>query len=126
MEAYSVNSNLGFLFSFVKYLPLRVPWGFDEANELTHHNSTILSKLLLLLFGLACIGFGSLTIFFQDKERRASLLQYLILLQLIEAFFLHTPLVETTDTDRYSRELKKFWLNVSVISGILMMLGFRD
>ncbi len=126
MEVFSQNSNLGFLFSLVKYLPLRTPWGYDENDLSTYTNSTIISKLTLLIYGVACIVIGSLSFFFDDKNKRATYLQYLILLQVIEAFFLHMPFVEPPETERYSRELKKFWLILSVTSGILMMLGFRD
>ena len=126
MEVFSQNSNLGPLFSFVKYLPLRTPWGYDENDLETYSNSTIISKLTLLLFGVACIVIGSLSFFFEDKQRRAMYLQYLILLQIIQAFFLHMPFVEPPETERYSRELKEFWLILGVTSGVVMMLSFRD
>ena len=126
MEVFSQNSNLGLLFSFVKYLPLRAPWGYDENDLETYSNSTIISKLTLLLFGVACIVIGSLSFFFEDKQRRAMYLQYLILLQIIQAFFLHMPFVEPPETERYSRELKEFWLILGVTSGVVMMLSFRD
>ena len=88
-------------------------------------NATIFSKLLLIAFGLGCISLGALSFFFDDRQKRAKYLQYLILLQVVEAFFLRVPWVESKDAIDYSADFKKFWLNLSVISGTLMMIGFR-
>lgn len=88
-------------------------------------NATIFSKLLLHAFGFGCIALGALSFFFEDREKRVKYLQYLILLQLVDAFFLRVPWVESKDAIDYSADLKKFWLNLSVISGTLMMIGFR-
>ena len=88
-------------------------------------NATIFSKLLLLAFGFGCICFGGLSFFFENREKRVKYLQYMILLQLVDAFFLRVPWVESKDAIDYSVDLKKFWLNLSVISGTLMMIGFR-
>ena len=88
-------------------------------------NATIFSKLLLHAFGFGCISLGALSFFFEDRQKRVKYLQYLILLQFVEAFFLRVPWVESKDAIDYSADLKKFWLNLSVISGTLMMIGFR-
>ena len=126
MEANSLRNEFPTkIFSFVKVLPLRQPWGYNESDPATEMNATIFSKLLIHAFGFGCISLGALSFFFEDRHKRAKCLQCLILLQLVEAFFLRVPWVESKEAIDYTADLKKFWLNLSVISGTLMMIGFR-
>ena len=67
METYSVNHTFGFIYSFVKYLPLKTPLGYDENVDSTWDNATKFSKLVLGLLGLGYIVFAGLSYFFEDR-----------------------------------------------------------
>ena len=111
---------------FIQYLPLQSPWGYDPNDAKTISNPTILSKLIIFGFGFAILTSTSLCYLYGDREKRVTYLQYLFLLQILDAFLVHIPFVEERESESYSRDMKRFWLTLSACSGIMMMLGFRD
>ncbi len=84
------------------------------------------SKLVIFTYGLAVLGLGSASFyFFDDKDKRAFTLQLLIILQLVDAFFIHLPFIEEKTLDTYSKDMKYFMLTLSISCGIIMNLGYR-
>ena len=101
IETYALNHILGIFYSFVKYLPLKTPWGYDEKDEATWDNGTKLSKILLGLLGIGFIAYACLSFFFEDRQKRGIYLQYLLLLHSLDMFLVHPPWIEPYHTDSF-------------------------
>ncbi len=118
VESYCLQNYPSLPCEFRSYLP------FQGSPD---DNSSLLSKIIVFLYGAAILVFGSASFFFfDDKDQRAYFLQLLIITQFIDAFLLHFPFVEEKTLDTYSRDMKYFMLTLGVTSGILMLLGYRN
>ena len=103
LETYLLNKGF-LLFSFEKFLQ--------------NFSSYIMILYGLLLFLLA-VGF----VFFEDKKKRTKIIQYLILLQVYDAFVMHNPFVE--NYEMRSLELKHFIMDIMIAFALIMVAGFR-
>ena len=82
-----------------------------------------LTKLMILLFGLANLVCGILILFFEEKRKRNMFLQVLFLLQMLNAWVLHFPFVE--HLDNRGREMKHFMLSIMIAFSLVMLAGYR-
>ena len=79
-EAYFINNYPKYGFNFRKYLILQNVYGFDPQDDGSYIYPTLLSLLLIILYGSANLFISILSYFFDDKDKYARYLQYLILL----------------------------------------------
>ena len=93
-EAHLQNNFPSIAIPIRQYLPLQYTKSPQDAAPL--------SKLLVIVYGLAMLGFSGFFILFDDKKQRSYYAQWLILLQLLDAFFVHWPFFEDREMDMYS------------------------
>ena len=88
--------------------------------------ATYFSSIFSVIFGLVSISLGALFAFFDDRDKRDKFAQYLILLQIFDAFVLHFPFIEQPGMNTYHRELKHMTYSLGVTFGLIMALGMRN
>ena len=114
------------------YLTLKYPTKNMQFTKLlpfyaTEYNNepSPFSRTISTLFGLTSLTLGALLFFFEDRDQRKNLAQYLILLCLFDVFVLHVPFVEDKGMNNYSREFKHMQLSLGVTCGLVMIMGMR-
>ena len=103
IEAYLANSNL-LLFSVRAWV--------EKATG-----------LIIIAMGLFQLVLGSMFLFFEDKHYRKTIVECLVVFQLFQAFVVHQPFIENSET--LGIELKHFLTNLMIGFGLIMVLGLR-
>eukprot|EP00347_Sterkiella_histriomuscorum_P019845 403340083 len=99
---------------------------YNKGLLLVHFSNFVqyLSPLIIPIYGLIVLLTSIGFVFFEDMKKRVIFIQILILMQLLDAFIVHNPIIE--NYEMRSTECKYFMLDFLIIFTLVMIAGFRD